>query len=80
MEKYQLVVSFPHNRDNLYDPYNDYINKRYPSLGSAVKSAQFIMGKYPYIDDVDVCKENGMYVCSVDENTIDWRDGIALPF
>lgn len=82
MEKYQLVVDYPRNNYNtLYDPFNDYIGKRYPSLESAVKSAQFIMGKYPYIDGVDVCKENGMFICSVDESdTFDWRDGIALPF
>lgn len=81
MEKYQLVVDFPRTHfDRRHDPYNDYINKRYPSLESAVKSAQFIMGKYPYIDEVDVCEENGMYVCSVEDANGDWENAIALPF
>lgn len=80
MEKYSLIVDAYMKRFPVgtHDPYDDWKDKRYPSLESAVKSAQYITETNDMVDSVDVCKGLDFICCISKGYPIVWRDGVAL--
>lgn len=80
MENYRLNVDAYMQRFPVgtHDPYDDYKDKRYPSLESAVKSAQYITETNNIVCEVDVFK--GLdWICTISKDEpIEWRNGVAL--
>ena len=76
--KYHLDVETNCRLGSHHDPYYDFVNKRYPSLESAVKSAEFIVHQSNVVIEVGVF--DGLdWICTVElGQPIAWRNGKPL--